>query len=379
VDGLDHRIQTLFRHQQIVRGDAGLPGVGQLEVHDLYRGVGQVGLAPDDPLLVNYKEPFPGERLGRLELDTLKIKPSHGHDMTIVGGISRIGYMSGGKKALWDDETMADVITAKAIDFVDRHAGEPFFIFFSTHDIHVPRVPHPRFVGKSGMGPRGDAILQLDETVGRVLDALDARKLTDKTIVIFSSDNGPVVDDGYVDRAVEDLGGHKPTGPFRGGKYSNFEGGTRVPLIVRWPGEIKPGTESHALVCQVDFLASFARLIGQDLPVDAGPDSFETLEAILGRSPTGRESLVEHAGVTSLRVGPWKFIPASEGPAMNKLTNTELGNARGPQLYELEKDPAETRNLAESEKARVSDMKAMLDKIRKGELSRPSFSRSIAP
>lgn len=336
-----------------------------------------VGLDPADPIKVSFDGPLdPSAPTGKSHPELLfRMKPSHGHDMTIVDGISRIGYMSGGKKALWDDETMADVITEKAIDFVDRHAGEPFFLFFSTHDIHVPRVPHPRFVGKSGMGPRGDAILQLDDSVGRLLEALDARKLTDKTIVIFSSDNGPVVDDGYVDRAVEDLGSHKPAGPFRGGKYSNFEGGTRVPLIIRWPGTIKPGTGSDALVCQIDFLASFARLLGQELPKDAGPDSFETLDTLLGRTAEGRDQLVEHAGVTSLRTGPWKFIPASNGPAINKLTNTEMGNSRSPQLYDLKHDPGETRNLVDSEQARVKKMQAMLDAIRKGELSRPGFAR----
>lgn len=336
-----------------------------------------VGLDPADPIKVSFDGPVdPAAPTGKSHPEMLfRMKPSHGHDMTIVDGISRIGYMSGGKKALWNDETMADVITGKAIDFVDRHAGEPFFLFFSTHDIHVPRVPHPRFVGKSGMGPRGDAILQLDDSVGRLLEALDARKLTDKTIVIFSSDNGPVVDDGYIDRAVEELGGHKPAGPFRGGKYSAFEGGTRVPLIIRWPGVIKPGTESDALVCQVDFLANFAKLLDQELPKDAGPDAFETLEALLGRSTQGREQLVEHAGVTSLRLGQWKFIPASEGPAMNRLTNTELGNARGPQLYDLQQDPGETRNLAESNQAQVKKMRDMLNSIRKGELSRSGFAR----
>ena len=143
---------------------------------------------------------------------------------------------------------MADTFTRKAVEFIERHKARPFFLYFATHDIHVPRVPHPRFAGKSGMGPRGDAIVEFDWSVGEVLDALDENGLAENTLVILTSDNGPVVDDGYRDDAVEKLGGHKPAGPFRGGKYSIFEGGTRVPFIVRWPGRVKPGT-SKAL-CQ---------------------------------------------------------------------------------------------------------------------------------
>jgi arylsulfatase A-like enzyme len=335
------------------------------------------GLDPSDPIRVSFDGPVdPAAPTGKSNPELLlRMKPSHGHDMTVVNGISRIGYMTGGKKALWDDETMADVITGKAVDFLRRHSGEPFFLYFSTHDIHVPRVPHPRFAGKSGMGPRGDAILQLDDNVGQILKTIDDLRLTDKTIVMFSSDNGPVVDDGYIDRAVEDLGGHKPAGPFRGGKYSNFEGGTRVPLIVRWPEVVKPGSESNALVCQVDFLASFAKLLKTELPKNAGPDSNDALDALLGHDPIGREHLIEHAGQTSLRLGHWKFIPGSNGPAMSKATNTELGNARGPQLYDLSKDPGELTNLSGSEPSKVTEMRNTLDRIRNGEYLRPGFSR----
>ena len=191
--------------------------------------------------------------------------PSHGHDNSIVNGISRIGYMTGGKSALWVDEDMADTITAKAVSFLEQNRARPFFLYFATHDIHVPRVPHPRFVGKTGMGPRGDAIAELDWSIGRILDTLERLKLTRDTLFIFSSDNGPVVDDGYRDQAVEKLGDHKPAGPLRGGKYSAYDGGTRVPFVVRWPGTVKPGV-SAAPLSQVDLLASFAALAGRKLP-----------------------------------------------------------------------------------------------------------------
>ncbi len=201
-----------------------------------------VGLDPADPIEVCYGKPIEGEPTGKANPELLKMHPSHGHDMAIVNGISRIGYMKGGKSALWTDEDMADTFTHEAVSFIKNNASKPFFLYFATHDIHVPRVPHPRFVGKSGMGPRGDAIVEFDWSVGEVLKTLDEANLTDNTLVILTSDNGPVIDDGYQDQAVEKLGDHKAAGPYRGGKYSKFEGGTRVPLIVRWPGHVKPGT-----------------------------------------------------------------------------------------------------------------------------------------
>ncbi|HBY63620.1 MAG TPA: arylsulfatase, partial [Solibacterales bacterium] len=217
------------------------------------------GFDPGDPIRVSYSEPVGGEPTGRANPGLLKMKPSHGHDMTIVNGVSRIGYMSGGKAARWVDEDMADVITRKATDFIEANAAKPFFLYFATHDIHVPRLPHARFKGKSGCGVRCDVMEELDWSVGEILRTLERLKLRDDTLVLFTSDNGPVVDDGYADGAVETLGDHKPAGPFRGGKYSNFEAGTRVPFLLSWPRRVKPAV-SKALVSQVDFVSSFAAL-----------------------------------------------------------------------------------------------------------------------
>jgi len=187
-----------------------------------------VGLDPADPITVSYATPLGSGPTGKANP---KVAPRYGHDQTIVNGISRIGYMTGGRGALWRDEDMADVYARKAVAFIEQQRQKPFFLFFATHDPHVPRRPHPRFVGRTGMDPRGDAIIQADWCVGEVLTALDRLKLTRDTLVVFTSDNGPVVDDGYQDEAVEKLGSHRPAGPFRGGKYSLFEAGTRVPFI----------------------------------------------------------------------------------------------------------------------------------------------------
>jgi arylsulfatase A-like enzyme len=328
-----------------------------------------VGLDPGDPIAVSYTEPIGTGPTAKTNPELLKMAPSHGHDMTIVNGVSRIGYMTGGKAALWRDEDMADVFTGKAVAFLEQQKGKPFFLFFSTHDPHVPRVPHPRFVGKSGMGPRGDAILQADSSTGEILAALDRLKLANDTLVIFTSDNGPVIDDGYKDEAVEKLGTHRPSGPFRGGKYSHFEAGTRVPFVVRWPGRVKPGV-SDALVSQVDFLASFAALTGQTLGDADRPDSLDTLAAFLGASKTGRRELVEQAGGQALRAGQWKYMDPSQRPKLNANVNVELGNDTVPQLYDLAADPGERVNVADKFPERVREMAARLAEIRKAGRSR---------
>ncbi|MGV3638927.1 MAG: sulfatase family protein [Adhaeribacter sp.] len=331
-----------------------------------------VDLDPADPIRVSYKDKIGNEPTGKENPELLKMKPSHGHDQTIVNGVSRIGYMTGGTKARWIDEDMADVLTNRAISFIEKNKKAPFFLYFATHDIHVPRVPHSRFVGKSGMGPRGDAILQLDWTVGEVMKALDRLQLSRNTLLVFSSDNGPVIDDGYQDEAVEKLGSHKPAGPLRGGKYSAFEAGTRVPLLLRWPARIKPGV-SAALVSQVDLYASLAALTGRKLaPADA-PDSYNVLPALLGTSKTGRPYVVQQSvnSTLSLVQGNWKYIEPGKGQKVNKNTNTELGNDPEAQLYDLSRDQGETRNVAAANPQVVQQLAARLQSLRDQEISRP--------
>jgi arylsulfatase A-like enzyme len=199
--------------------------------------------------------------------------------------------------------------------------------------------------------------------VGEILKALDRLKLASETFVLLTSDNGPVVDDGYRDDAVARLGDHKPAGPFRGGKYSNFEGGTRVPFIVRWPGRVKPGASS-ALVSQVDLVASFGAWTSLKAPPAEARDSQDVMAALLGTSQVGRETLVEQAGGLSLRHGSWKYIEPNDRPAISKNTSTELGNAPVPQLYDLASDPGETRNLATAHPDRLRQMQRALQQIR---------------
>jgi arylsulfatase A-like enzyme len=323
-----------------------------------------VGLDPDDPIKVSYTEAFPGEPTGITHRDQLKMDWDYGHNNAVINGVGRIGFMTGGKAALWKDEDMADNFVNKAMSFIDRNKDGPFFLYFATHDIHVPRIPHQRFVGRTDMGPRGDAIVQFDWCVGKILDELDSLKIADKTMVILTSDNGPVLNDGYKDQAAERVGDHKPAGPLRGGKYSFFEGGTRVPFIVRWPQRVNPGT-SEAIVGQVDLMASFAGLTGQKLRYVDAPDSFDLLAALLGDSKTGRDHIVEHAGSLALRKGNWKYIE----PAAKKNENQQSRNPK-PQLYHLYDDTGEKADVSERYPEKLRHLSELLEKIKNDGRSR---------
>lgn len=316
------------------------------------------GLSKEDPLLVSYNDPFPGELNGIKDREKLKLDWSHGHNMAVHNGVGRIGFQKGGKSAQWVDEDMADVFVGKALSFIEREKKNRFFLYFATHDIHVPRMPNPRFAGKTSMGTRGDVIVEFDWCVGEIVRKLEELKLTEETLIILSSDNGPVLDDGYKDMANEKLGDHKPAGVLRGGKYSLFEGGTRVPFIVRWPGRVKPGV-SQALVSQVDFSATLGALVGQKPDARTMPDTQNVLPALLGDSPTGRDHIVEHAGRLGLRVGRWKYV--SPGPVREKLGPWISTQVPQPGfLFDLETDPGETKDLAAQHPERVKEMAARL-------------------
>lgn len=302
------------------------------------------------PIFVSYKQNFEGEPTGTEHPELLyNLKPSHGHDMSIVNGISRIGYMKGGGKALWKDESIADSITTHAIRFIEANQDKPFFLYLAPNDIHVPRFPHPRFRGKSGMGLRGDAIAQLDWTVGAVLETLDRLGIAQNTLLIFSSDNGPVVDDGYQDQAEELLNGHSPTGGLRGNKYSAYEGGTRVPALVRWPAHIQGGKVSEALVSQIDWMRSLGKLVHATFPTGSAPDSEDYLNSLLGTDQTGRPWVIEYSSshALSVRDKEWKYIEPNNGPKMVTFgPKIETGNDTSPQLFHLSKDHTEQQNVA---------------------------------
>ena len=323
------------------------------------------GLDPNDPITVNYDHKVGNWPTGEENPELVKLKPSQGHNNTIINGIPRIGWMTGGKSALWKDEDIADIITDKAKNFIASHKEEPFFLYMGTQDVHVPRVPHPRFAGKSGLGTRGDVILQLDWTIGEIMNTLDSLQLTDNTIFIFTSDNGPVIDDGYQDQAFELLNGHTPMGIYRGGKYSAYEAGTRIPFILRWPAKVKPNKQ-QALFSQIDVYASLAALLKQPLPKGAAPDSQEHLITLLGKDDANREYIVQQNLNNTLAIvkGQWKYIEPSDAPAIEYWTRMELGNDRQPQLYDLSSDPSEKNNVAKLHPEAVRELSELLKSVK---------------
>lgn len=320
-----------------------------------------VGLDPNDPIEVNYDNNFPGQPTGKDNPELTTMKWHHGHNNSIVNGIPRIGYMKGGEKAKWSDVDMADFFLKGAQDYVTKHKNEPFFLLYTMQQPHVPRTPHPRFAGKSGMGPRGDVILEADWCIGEFVKTLEQEGLLENTLIIFSSDNGPVLNDGYFDDADTKIGKHTPAGVLKGGKYSLFEAGTKVPFFTYWKGKIQPSV-SDALICQIDILSSIAKLVDSDIRVD---DSQEYLDVFLGKSTVGRKDLIiEASSRTAYRKGDWAMIPPYSGPAVKTEVNIELGNSLKYQLYNLKEDPSQKNNLAETNKEKLQEMLTDFEAIR---------------
>lgn len=322
-----------------------------------------VNLDPNDPISVDYDKNFEGEPTAISNPEMLTMKWHHGHNNSIVNGIPRIGYMKGGQSAKWSDIDMADHFLEKGKAYIKEKANSdsPFFLMFAMQQPHVPRTPHPRFEGKSGMGPRGDVILEADWVIGEMYKTLEEEGLLENTLIVFSSDNGPVLNDGYYDDAVEKLGDHTPAGPLKGGKYSLFEAGTKVPFITYWKGKIQPGV-SDAMVTQIDLLASLSALAGSD---QSAPDSQNLLDTFLGKSQVGRDAFVLEAYTkTALRAGDWVMIPPYPGPALEKNVNIEMGNSPDYQLYNVKEDPGQNTNLAESNPEKLKEMIQQYTKLR---------------
>jgi arylsulfatase A-like enzyme len=315
-----------------------------------------VGLDPEDPIKVSYWKNFEGEPTGLNNPELLTMNWHHGHNSSIVNGIPRIGFMKGGDAAKWSDVDMADHFLKGAQDYVKKHKDKPFFLYYAMQQPHVPRTPHPRFVGSSGMGPRGDVIVEADWCIGAFIKTLEEEGLLENTLIVFSSDNGPVLNDGYYDDAVEKLGTHTPKGGLRGGKYSLFEAGTRVPFITHWKGQIKPKV-SDAHVSQLDLFSSISKLVGSDA---VAPDSEELWDVFSGTSEIGRESLIIEATTrTALKMGDWVMIPPYKGPKLLDKVNIETGNSKGYQLYNLKDDLSQQNNLAEVQTEKLNELIAV--------------------
>ena len=305
-----------------------------------------VGLDPEDPLEVSYSEPFEGEITADNHPELLRYGLHHGHNNTIVNGISRIGHMKGGRAALWRDEDMADFFLDEVLSWLDGHSSGPFFLYYGLHQPHVPRVPNERFAGKSGYGVRGDVILEADWCVGQLLDYLERNNLMDNTLIVFTSDNGPVVQDGYLDGSDEQLGDHDPAFGMRGGKYSLFDAGTHIPLMAYWKGHTRQGIVDE-LFSQVDLYASFAALAGGIVP--EGLDSEDHHSLLLGKKDrSARRSLIlEAKSRLCYREGNYVLIPPYNGKKRDK-TGTEIGNFQEYVLFDLSRDKGQRRDIKDS-------------------------------
>ena len=303
----------------------------------------------NDPIEVSYKQNFEGEPTAKTNPELVKLQWSHGHNNTVINGIPRIGFMKGGKAARWKDDEMAQYLLNKVFRYLDERTAaateQPFFLYYGLHQPHVPRIPDSRFAGRTALGPRGDVIAEADWCVGQLLQKLEEKGLMENTLIIFSSDNGPVLDDGYVDGARESAPLHDPKGGLRGGKYSLFDAGTRVPFFIYWQGHIRP-VMNHQLVSQQDLVASLGRLIGRQVPDTL--DSQEMLSTFLGKRQRGRKSMVvEAAGRLAFRSGRYALIPPNKGPKRN-VTDNELGNLDDWTLYDLQADSSQQTDITAS-------------------------------
>lgn len=330
----------------------------------------------DDPLRVSYSEQIGDLPTGHSYPALLHYPADNQHSGTIVKGISRIGWQDGGQSAWWDDQKMAQLFTERSQKFIEREKEGPFFLYLSMHENHVPRWPHPQFVGESQTGLRGDTVVELDWVVGQIVETLEELGIREETLVIFTSDNGPIFDDGYEDGAIEYANGHPAAGPFRGGKYTAFEGGTRMPFVASWPGMIEKGLISDAILSQVDLLATLSSMVNVDIPEGDGPDSFNLLPVLLGQSNDGREVVIQQGAGNQLfgiRKGDWKLIPEAENrpgfienkhnARSNPLTTPQV--TTGTYLFNLADDPVETNNLAEEFPEIVNEIKELFELIKR--------------
>ena len=334
-----------------------------------------VGLDPDDPFVF-------GQRA-----ETRVFPEKMGIDQ--IGGAKAA-------HALYDDEMVGTTLTGKAIEWVREQKGNPFFLYFATTNIHHPFTPHPRFQGTSDCGRYGDFIHELDWIVGEVMRTLDDLDIAENTLIIFTSDNGGMLNQGGQDAF---LSGHRSNGELLGFKFDAWEGGQRIPFIVRWPGIIKQGSKSDQLICNVDMLATLAALTGYDLKPGEGPDSYNMLPVIKGNTT---EPVRDHVVLAAfkeqnlaLRKDNWIYIGAQGGggfsstrpgdhglggPAALKFTgerNSDIEDGKirpdapGVQLYDLDADLSQSRNVVREHPAIAEEMKEMLQELRDAEQTRP--------
>lgn len=305
----------------------GIPHTGQ-HPHVFIENHNVVGLDPNDPI--------------RIVLDRHWQEQKHSY-------LERLGTpdhtFTGGSKALYKTDEVGVELTSRAVRWIEQQKHEPFFLYFAHPAPHAPIIPNARFKNSSSVGPYGDLVTELDWSVGEILKALSRQGLSERTILIFTSDNGGVTT--YREEIAE-INGHRLNGPFFGQKGQVYEGGNRIPLMVKWPGTVVPGRTTGALISLTDLFATFADMLGTNLPLDAAEDSFSFLHVLRGAEPTKpvRKDLILDSwnGVFGIRQGPWKLIFSADGGAVSSTTISDPSIHR---LYNLDRDPGETADVSD--------------------------------
>jgi arylsulfatase A-like enzyme len=303
-----------------------------------------------------------------IENDHVTAVPNVDKQFPMVPGNDQKMTRKGPSTADFDITHVLPTFTKKVVDTIDQHAdaakaGKPFFLYVPLNSPHTPIAPSKQWQGKSGLNAYADFVMQTDASIGEMLDALDRNGLTDNTLVIVTSDNGCSPSANFEELATH---GHNPSYIFRGNKADIYDGGHRVPFLVRWPGKVKAGGQSNQLLCLTDFMATCADMLGVTLPANAGEDSFSFLPALSGTSGRPmREAIVHHSinGSFAIRRGQWKLemCPGSGGWSAPRPGKDDTSAMPLVQLYNLQYDIGEKQNVEAQHPDVVSDLTHLLE------------------
>jgi arylsulfatase A len=294
----------------------------------------------------------------KIAISDYRIMPPYETGLSVAGTTSDLGVVRGQLEIAPDfvDSECLTRFTDKAIEWIEGQAetarsGKPFFVYLPYTSPHKPVIPIERFRGKSEAGAYGDFMIETDWHIGRILDLLDAQQLTDNTLVVFTSDNGP--ETTWKERAKRFR--HQSNAIYREGKRSIYEGGHRVPFFVRWPAKVSPGSKHAGAVCQTDLLATFAEIVAQKLPETAGEDSVSFYPALAGGDPVSapRGPMIHHSaqGRLAVRSGKWKLVMEGKSKRL------------GRELYDLDADPSENTDVIAEHPAVAEKLAAEITRI----------------
>lgn len=280
----------------------------------------------------------------------------------------------------WDPYQNLPEITRRGVEYIQSHksSAKPYFLYFAYPSPHAPIIPNDEFDGKSGAGPFGDFVVETDNSIGQLLQALEDTGQADNTIVIFSADNGP---EKYA-YARDAKFGHWSSHPLRGLKRDIYEGGHRVPTIIKWPGVTRAGVVCDALVSQIDAMGTLAAALGYKLPGDAAEDSHDLMPLLKGEVESVRTTHVHNTSATyAIRHGDWVLVDGKDGYGSGRNAAWEAQRGYSPddkspvELYNIKTDLAQKHNIAADHPERVAELKALLKQIREQGHSAPRLAK----